>query len=74
MSIFEYIKQKATKEEIAKMFTFLENDSGYYNENNASVLLMLGKLDNWYSSNYEDDKMYNLVMKYLNKEMEINND
>ena len=69
MTIFEYIKTKATKEEIAKMFTFLENDSGYYNENNASVLLMLGKLDNWYSSNYEDDKMYNLVMKYLNKEI-----
>lgn len=69
MTIFEYIKEKATKEEIAKMFTFLENDSGYYNENNASVLLMLGKLDNWYSSNYEDDKMYNLVMKYLNKEI-----
>lgn len=69
MTIFEYIKQKATKEEIAKMFTFLENDSGYYNENNASVLLMLGKLDNWYSTNYEDDKMYNLVIKYLNKEI-----
>lgn len=69
MTIFEYIKQKATKEEIAKMFTFLENDSGYYNENNASVLLMLGKLDNWYSTNYEDDKMYDLVMKYLNKEI-----
>lgn len=69
MTIFEYIKQKATKEEIAKMFTFLENDSGYYNENNASVLLMLGKLDNWQSTNYEDDKMYNLVIKYLNKEI-----
>ena len=69
MTIFEYIKEKATKEEIAKMFTFLENDSGYYNENNASVLLMLGKLDNWYSTNYEDDKMYNLVMKNLNKEI-----
>lgn len=69
MTIFEYIKTKATREEIAKMFTFLENDSGYYNENNASVLLMLGKLDNWYSTNYEDDKMYNLVMKYLNKEI-----
>ena len=69
MTIFEYIKQKATKEEIAKMFTFLENDSGYYNENNASVLLMLGKLDNWYSTNYEDDEMYNLVIKYLNKEI-----
>ena len=66
MTIFEYIKTKATKEEIAKMFTFLENDSGYYN---ASVLLMLGKLDNWYSTNYEDDKMYNLVMKHLNKEI-----
>lgn len=31
--------------------------------------IMLGKLDNWYSTNYEDDKMYNLVMKYLNKEI-----
>lgn len=69
MTIFEYIKQKATKEEIAKMFTFLENDSGYYNENNASVLLMLGKLDKMLFSNYEDEKMYNLVMKYLNKEI-----
>lgn len=36
MTIFEYIKQKATKEEIAKMSTFLEN---------ASVLLLLGKLE-----------------------------
>ena len=48
MTIFEYIKEKATKEEIAKMFTFLENDSGYYNRSNASVLLLLGKLDKIY--------------------------
>lgn len=69
MTIFEYIKTKATKEEIANMFTLLENDSGYYNESNASVLLMLGKLDNYHLSNYEDEKMYNLVIKYLNKEI-----
>lgn len=41
MTIFEYIKQKASKEEIAKMFTFLENDSGYYNENNARKIRQL---------------------------------
>lgn len=69
MTIFEYIKEKATKEEIAKMFTQLENDSGYYNESNASVLLLLGKLDKLVFSNYEDEEMYNLVMKYLEKEV-----
>lgn len=30
MTVYEYIKKKATKEDIAKMFCFLENDSGYY--------------------------------------------
>jgi len=70
MTIFEYIKQKATKEEIAKMFTFLENDSGYYNENNAEVLLLLGKLNNMnIYLDCEDKEMYNLVMKNLNKEI-----
>lgn len=70
MTIFEYIKQKATKEEIAKMFTFLENDSGYYNENNADVLLLLGKLNNMnIYLDCEDKEMYNLVMKNLNKEI-----
>ena len=70
MTIFEYIKQKATKEEIAKMFTFLENDSGYYNENNSDVLLLLGKLNNMnIYLDCEDKEMYNLVMKNLNKEI-----
>lgn len=70
MTIFEYIKEKATKEEIAKMFTFLENDSGYYNESNASVLLMLGKLNKInLDIDIESKNMYNLVMKYLNKEI-----
>ena len=70
MTIFEYIKEKATKEEIAKMFTFLENDSGYYNENNSAVLLLLGKLNNMnIYLDCEDKEMYNLVMKNLNKEI-----
>ena len=74
MTIFEYIKTKATKEEIAKMFTYLENDSGYYNESNASVLLLLGKLDKIKIDGYEyeADEMYNLVMKNLGKEVKIN--
>lgn len=75
MTIFEYIKEKATKEEIAKMFTFLENDSGYYNRSNASVLLLLGKLDKMVFSNYEDEEMYNLCINYLNKNIGgINNE
>lgn len=69
MTIFEYIKEKATKEEIAKIFTQLENDSGYYSENNASVLLMLGRYDDIVISDPIDEKMYNLVLKYLNKDM-----
>lgn len=70
MTIFEYIKEKATKEEIAKMFTFLENDSGYYNESNASALLLFGRMDVKKTfSNYEDEQMYNLCLKYLNKDM-----
>ena len=70
MTIFEYIKEKATKEEIAKMFTFLENESGYYNENNSAVLLLLGKLNNMnIYLDCEDKEMYNLVMKNLNKEI-----
>lgn len=69
MTVFEYIKKKATKEEIAKMFCFLENDSGYYNENNAGVLLMLNGLDQFIPEEIEDKKMYNLVMRNLNKEI-----
>ena len=69
MTVFEYIKKKATKEEIAKMFCFLENDSGYYNEHNAGVLLMLNGLDQFIPEEIEDKKMYNLVMKNLNKEI-----
>lgn len=69
MTVFEYIKKKATKEEIAKMFCFLENDSGYYNKSNAGVLLMLNCLDQFIPEAIEDKEMYNLVMKNLNKEI-----
>lgn len=71
MTIFEYIKEKATKEEIANMFIYLENDSGYYNESNASALLLFGRMDVKKTfSNYEDEKMYNLCLKYLNKDID----
>ncbi len=71
MTIFEYIKTRATKEEIAKMFTFLENDSGYYTPNNASVLRELGNLRNYNikDKDYEDIRMYNLVMRILDEEV-----
>lgn len=69
MTVFDYIKKKATKEDIAKMFCFLENDSGYYNENNAGVLLMISGLEQFVPEEVEDKKMYNLVMKNLNKEI-----
>lgn len=69
MTVFEYIKKKATKEDIAKMFCFLENDSGYYNTNNANVLLMINKLNQFEVIEPEDKNMYNLVMKNLDKEI-----
>lgn len=71
MTIFEYIKTRATKEEIAKMFTFLENDSGYYTPENASVLYELGNLNNYNikEKDYKDIRMYNLVMYILDQEV-----
>ena len=57
------------------MFTFLENDSGYYNRSNASVLLLLGKLDKMKFSDYSDEEMYNLCINYFNKNIGgINNE
>ena len=71
MTIFEYIKTRATKEEIAKMFTFLENDSGYYTPSNASALRELGNLKNYNikDKDYESIRMYNLVMHILDEEV-----
>lgn len=70
MTIFEYIKEKATKEEIAYMFTFLENDSGYYNRSNAETLLLLGKLNKIpkICKNPEDEQMYRMVLDILERE------
>lgn len=73
MTIFEYIKEKATKEEIATLFTFLENDSGYYSESNTNVLLLLGKNINFGEKlNTEDYKTYKMAMKNLDKEVQFN--
>ena len=38
MTIFEYIKNEATIEQIAQIFDNLENDSGYYTENNIEAI------------------------------------
>lgn len=71
MTIFEYIKEKATKEEIAKMFCFLENDSGYYTENNISVLEMLGEefVKHFKIQDPEDKRCYELAMITLDKQI-----
>lgn len=72
MTIFEYIKQKATKEEIACMFTYLENDSGYYNESNAYALSLLGSIDVEKAKKLffpEDKKMFDLCMNCLDKKI-----
>ena len=70
MTIFEYIKEKMTKEEFAYMMTFLENDSGYYNRSNAETLLLLGKLEKIPKlfNNPEDKQMYQTVLDILERE------
>lgn len=70
MTIFEYIKEKMTKEEFAYMMTFLENDSGYYARSNAETLLLLGKLEKIPKlfHNIEDKQMYQMVLDILERE------
>lgn len=38
MTLFEYIKNEATIEQIAQIFDNLENDSGYYSMSNVGAL------------------------------------
>lgn len=38
MTYFEYIKNEATIEQIAHIFGYLENDSGYYTESNVAAI------------------------------------
>lgn len=70
MTIFEYIKEKMSKEEFAYMMTFLENDSGYYSRSNAEILLLLGKLEKIPKlfNNPEDKQMYQMVLDILERE------
>ena len=70
MTIFEYIKEKMSKEEFAYMMTFLENDSGYYSRSNAETLLLLGKLEKIPKlfNNPEDKQMYQMVLDILERE------
>ena len=60
MTIFKYIKEVATIEEIALLFLFLENDSGYYSKSNIDSLEYLGttKLMNIKEFDIEDQKWY----------------
>ena len=70
MTIFEYIKEKATIEELALLFLFLENDSGYYSKNNIDSLEILGKtrLMDIKEFDIEDQKWYKYALKKLNSE------
>lgn len=73
MTIFNYIKQKATIEELALLFLFLENDSGYYSKNNIDSLDYLGttKLMNIKEFDIEDQKWYKYALEKLNSELVI---
>lgn len=71
MTIFEYIKQKATIEELALLFLFLENDSGYYSKNNIDSLEYLGttRLMDIKEFDIEDQKWYKYAIEKLNSEL-----
>ena len=71
MTIFEYIKEKATIEELALLFLFLENDSGYYSKNNIDSLDYLGttRLMNIKEFDIEDQKWYKYALEKLNSEL-----
>lgn len=71
MTIFKYIKEEATIEEIALLFLFLENDSGYYSKSNIDSLEYLGttKLMNIKEFDIEDQKWYKYALEKLNSEL-----
>ncbi len=71
MTIFNYIKEKATIEEIALLFLFLENDSGYYSKSNIDSLEYLGttRLMNIKEFDIEDQKWYKYALEKLNSEL-----
>ena len=71
MTIFNYIKEEATIEEIALLFLFLENDSGYYSKSNIDSLDYLGttKLMNIKEFDIEDQKWYKYAIEKLNSEL-----
>ena len=73
MTIFKYIKEEATIEEIALLFLFLENDSGYYSKSNIDSLDYLGttKLMNIKEFDIEDQKWYKYAIEKLNSELVI---
>lgn len=73
MTIFKYIKEEATIEEIALLFLFLENDSGYYSKSNIDSLEYLGttKLMNIKEFDIEDQKWYKYALEKLNSELVI---
>jgi len=71
MTIFEYIKEEATIEELALLFLFLENDSGYYSKNNIDSLEYLGttRLMDIKEFDIEDQKWYKYALEKLNNEL-----
>lgn len=76
MTIFKYIKEEATIEEIALLFLFLENDSGYYSKSNIDSLEYLGttRLMNIKEFDIEDQKWYKYALEKLNSELVFDNE
>ena len=73
MTIFKYIKEQATIEELAFLFLFLENDSGYYSKSNIDSLEYLGttRLMNIKEFDIEDQKWFKYALEKLNSELVI---
>jgi hypothetical protein len=70
MTLFEYIKNEATIEQIAQIFDNLENDSGYYDESNVSALWYVLEEPEKYEKLTECSNSYELAIKELNKNIE----
>lgn len=69
MTLFEYIKNEATIEQIAQIFDNLENDSGYYSKSNVSALWAVLKDPEKYEVWLDYDRAYEYAIEELNKDI-----
>lgn len=70
MTLFEYIKNEATIEQIAQIFDNLENDSGYYSESNVGALgFVLEDPANYQHYEFCIPSAYDLAIIELNKDI-----